>query len=39
MKQAVFCIVCLALLNIINTIANQQMKQDTHKVQQMGYVM
>jgi hypothetical protein len=39
MKQAIFCILCLALLGIVNANADKQMKQDTQKVHQMGYTM
>jgi hypothetical protein len=32
MKSALFCITCLAILNIVNAFADQQMKHDTQKM-------
>jgi hypothetical protein len=33
-----FSLACLILMSIIHTNAEKQMKQDTHKLQQMGCI-
>jgi len=39
MKASVFCILCLILAFVVNANADNQMKQDLHKMQQITYSM
>ena len=39
MKPALFCIVSLMILNVVNSCADKQMQQDTPKIVQQSYTM
>ena len=39
MKTALFCIISLMILNVVNSCADRQMRQDTPKIIHHSYTM